>query len=440
MARQPLLSIAHDIQCHLSRERNLAKKHIKRPRLYLFHLLRSLISPQHQFIFHSPRLPCKQTQHIGKHHPQHKPSRARVLCLYPAMCEDLDKRKRGFGPVPPSPHLVLCVFCVVVVLWIVVLCSSQTHNCMVGLEDLAGVTMTGLDLGLSFLFSSLFLLRKRTLAQTGTLASDRHVTQPAPWTYTSTQSFVPCACAFLSARVPACRRRLEVSSVTSPAMPCFCAVSGIIAALTRRVARHSTVCTRMGRRLRAQHGVGVEAAPSAIQLACARKKSIPVLGQGLSLLDPIEGTRWLFARVEREKKHNVGEGWHTRPGAGGPDVRLGRAGSKPRRGESASSTEISAACRPDWQDGEVPAGKEIEMPWLADTSTKSKTRPWPPMGIGDRPGGWLLREGFRGHKPQTLLGARCAWLAPNRRFQMQVMSDCILSSYGGWFRSISLGC
>ena len=65
----------------------------------------------------------------------------------------LDKRKRGCGPVPPSPGLVLCVFCVVVGLWIVVLCNSQTQNCMAGLEDLAGMTMTGLDRVFSSLLS-----------------------------------------------------------------------------------------------------------------------------------------------------------------------------------------------------------------------------------------------------------------------------------------------
>ena len=48
----------------------------------------------------------------------------------------------------------------------------------------------------------------------------------------------------------------------------------------------------------------------------------------------------------------------------------------------------------------------------------------------------MLREGFREVKPQTLLDAACAWLAPNRHFQMQVMWDCILSSCGGWCRSI----
>ena len=143
----------------------------------------NLTPPQYQSSFHSPRCPWSRLTHRQTPPSAQAEPSPRAVLVFCAV-RVLDKRKRGFGPVPPSPRPVFCVFCVVVGLWIVVLCSSQTQNCMAGLEDLAGVTMTGLDHVHSF--SSLFFLRKRTLARAGTPTSDRHVTQPAPWTYTST--------------------------------------------------------------------------------------------------------------------------------------------------------------------------------------------------------------------------------------------------------------
>ena len=85
---------------------------------------------------------------------------------------------------------MLCVLSVVVLLWIVVLCSSQTQNCTAGLEGLVGATLRGLDRG-----------------------------PPLP---------DPSVPARVCSRVPA-EARGVVCHIN--ALPCFCAVSGIVAAL-----------------------------------------------------------------------------------------------------------------------------------------------------------------------------------------------------------------
>ncbi len=182
----------------------------------------------------------------------------------------LDKRERGSGSVPPSPRLVLCVLCVVVVLWIVVLCSSQTQNCTAGLEGLVGATTTGLDRVLSFLLSSLFFS-----AQTHA-GTDRHANFRQARSTAGLLDLHPyLILRFLRVCVPACRRRLEVSSVTlrrcrasvrsRGSSPLYCGNPPAVRYSTVQGwaggCAHSTVSALM-------------AAPSAIQLACARKKSI----------------------------------------------------------------------------------------------------------------------------------------------------------------------